>query len=226
VEAFISRTLSSLLMFTGILACTIFVAMILAMLAGQFRTGSRRRPYLAFALGFAVVIAGLLNYFAWRSAEKAEVSEIAEGSMPAGDDWSFMAPVTAQIVRIDAQGLMKANFTEEALRQHEPIVVATVIEHIRDAISQQGGNPLSFDPKVVSSSTLLTVGTRKLAVFRIALGDEARIVLIEAFDGHQVVRVTCSRLGRSEILLSAGECGERVREAFGVSPSESSEASQ
>lgn len=128
-----------------------------------------------------------------------------------------VAPITAMITIQDPEGTTESNLDLETLKRIEQWSVQTFLQKARASYAKQGFDPETFDPKLNVASVYLVAGGKKLAVIKMNMNDQARIVSVMGFHRGQFLRVACIRGSNHDIPLFSGECGQKVTEAFGVS---------
>ena len=80
-----------------------------------------------------------------------------------------------------------------------------------------GYNPKDFNPNVTANSLYVSFAGKKLGVIKINSDNQIRSVTIFGIKGNELHRVTCVRASNRDIPILTGECGNKVKETFGVS---------
>lgn len=139
-------------------------------------------------------------------------------------DSSNVAPVVTVSTLQDTEGFTEADLSLEGLKNIEMWSVATVVNKARSSYAETGNDPSEFNPFPVSDSQYITVGGKKFAIIKITIypskNDHThaiKIVRIFGFTQKGFETVGCTRNSNHDILLWSGECGEKIREVFGVS---------
>jgi hypothetical protein len=155
-----------------------------------------------------VVIAKLLFEFVPRQSAEARKST-AGISDPA-------AQVTAAITIQDAEGVSEADLDLNALKQMELTLVQITERKMRAVFKRDGLDPATAKFEIDGSSYVI-VGGKKLAFIKARLGSDVREVWILGFHQGQFLRVTCyGDTGGEDIPYFYGPCGQKIKEAFGV----------
>jgi len=162
-------------------------------LIGHLSTDSRARTLLA------IVAAGVL------SATMA--------SAQSGREEPVIAVITVQ----ETEGTSEADLDLAGLKRLETHLVQTTVERSRRNYARQGYDPRTFNAKVDSSSVFTTIGAKRLAIINMRMDAGVRAVWILGYQGEKFIRVQCFRASDHDIPVFSGECGTKVKEAFGVS---------
>jgi hypothetical protein len=81
-------------------------------------------------------------------------------------------------------------------------------------------NGTSIKPVFEANSMYMVIQGKKLAVNKIRvsiMGEASRFVAVWGLDGENLIRVTCFRVNDDEFPIMSGACGDKIKEAFGVS---------
>lgn len=131
-----------------------------------------------------------------------------------------IAEVSAFITSQNAAGATESDLTQDALTTFEQWQVNTILEKTRTAYAQDGKDPMTFNPKVESSSVYVTAEGKKLAIIKARFEQSVgsiRTVLIVGLNGNELVRVSCLRMSDHDIPVFHGECGQKLHEGLAVS---------
>ena len=109
------------------------------------------------------------------------------------------------------------DFNQAALKNMESVLVNILIEKGKNNYAELGYDPNKFNPRLNVDSAFMNVSGKKLAVIKINMEDKVRSVMIIGIEGAKQVRVTCIRNSNHDIPVFFGECGNKLKEAFGVS---------
>lgn len=126
-------------------------------------------------------------------------------------------PVNAFVTIQDAEGTTEENLGPEALKNIEAWVVETVTRKSRDAFAAQGFDPAKYRSNIRSQSMYVKAGGKTLILVKVNNGDAIQMVMVMAIIGSELHRVNCYREGTLEIPVWSGVCGDKIREALGVS---------
>lgn len=137
-----------------------------------------------------------------------------KGTAPKTSD---MAPVVVIVTEQSAEGVTDADLDQAGLKNLETWVVNTMIEKGKSTYEELGYDPNTFNPKVDANSVYANVSGKKLAVIKINMDNSVRHVVIMGIIGNKLLRVHCTRNSNHDILVWSGECGNKVKEIFGVS---------
>lgn len=127
------------------------------------------------------------------------------------------APVITAITRQASEDFTEAGFDQAALENIEGWIVKTMVQKAKVHYKESGYDPKNFNPRVDANSVYVSVNGKKLAVIKINFDDVARSINIMGFQGNELIRVSCFRNSNDDILVFSGECGSKIKEAFGVS---------
>jgi hypothetical protein len=180
--------------------------------------GETRLNILFNANILAIVIAALMSFGHWYGYSHAQESSPKVESSIQNDGSGIIQPVIAMATVQDSEGVTEADFDLEGLKNLEEWITQMAIEKGRQSYLEMGYDPKKFDPKVTATSVYLDIENRKLAVIRLIMGDSARSVTVIGVDGKSLIRVSCVRPSNHDILIFEGECGEKVRKSFNISP--------
>jgi len=221
-EKFVGSALGYLLQFL----CIFIVFSIIAILVARIPKNNRAKPLSNFinsALIATLVIAGLLIIGGWYGNKRlSELSSsrqtlykqdlvLNESKSP-----QDRAKVIAAITRQDSEGGTSDKFDQVLLRNFESWIIETILKKGKNRFEELGYDPNKFNPKVNANSVYLEVSGEKLAIIKIRFEDVMRSVSIIGIKGNELIRVTCFRYSNHDIPVFAGECGNKVNEAFGI----------
>lgn len=108
----------------------------------------------------------------------------------------------AYIKRQPANGLSESKFTPDFLSGFSSWVESL--------------SPAAGGDRTGNKATYIAAPPHKLALVRLKLGDTTQKAVILGIVGSESVRVTCSNDAGGRIAFASGACGEKIREAFGV----------
>jgi hypothetical protein len=180
--------------------------------------GENRLNILFNANILAIVIAVFMSYGHWYGYFRAQESLPKAGSSIQNSSSGIIQPVIAMATVQDSGGVTEADFDLDGLKNLEKWITQMAIEKGRQSYLEMGYDPKKFDPKVAATSVYLDIENRKLAVVRLNMGDSVRSVTVIGIDGKSLIRVSCIRPSNHDILIFDGECGEKVRKSFNISP--------
>lgn len=128
-----------------------------------------------------------------------------------------IASVIAVSTVQSAEGVTDADLDQAGLKNLETWIVNTIIEKSKNKYAELGHDPNTFNPKMDANSVYVTASGKKLAVIKINMHNSVRSVTIIGIRGNELLRVSCMRNSNHDIPVWSGECGNKVKEVFGVS---------
>jgi hypothetical protein len=143
-----------------------------------------------------------------------DATRVAEKAPTSSDK---RTPVIAAITTQTSEGITDANLDQAALKNIEGWLIKTMLEKAKIHYAESGNDPKDFNPRVNARSVYMTVDGKKLAVIKIDFDNAVRSANIMGIRGNEFVRVSCIRTSNDDILIFSGECGNKIKEAFGVS---------
>lgn len=186
--------------------CIFFIISIVALLFARVPIKNRSKPlppFLNRALIGTIVVSGLMIWGGWYNEKTPDKSP---------------SPVLALITSQDAGGIDTNDLNQEQLKDLASRAIQTWIQEGKSLYEKKGHDPRKFDPKVDSISTVNAKG-KELAVVKLTVVDpiRVRVVTVIGIVRGKILKVECSGLGDHDIMLFSGECGSKIKEAFGVS---------
>lgn len=161
-----------------------------------------------------LIIGGLLIRGGWYANKKKEVSMTSKESSSVANV-SDIKPVIAVMTIQSAQGVREEDLDLAGLKNLETWTVNTIIKKSKNRYVELGYDPNTFNPKMDVNSVYVTVSGKKLAVIKINT-NSARFVTIIGIKGEELHRVACVRESNHDIPIWYGECGNKIKEVFGV----------
>lgn len=214
VKTVVGNAFQILLLFSVYLVPTSVIALIIAKVLPR----NYNKPVTLFlhrALIVALLVSAVGLYFTSVARNPPFKNEKAISSnTPAGSE-----PIVAAITIQAANGLTVQNFDQAWLKHAESWVVDMLTTQARNAAKERR-NGADINPKSEAESMYMVIQGKKLAINKIGLflmGETSRFVAIWGLEGENLIRVTCYRVNNDEISILSGECGNKIKEAFGVS---------
>lgn len=129
-----------------------------------------------------------------------------------------IAPIITSIVTESSESFTEKDMDQKTLKRAESWIVQTYLAKARSYYAEMGFDPKTFvNPKVEVRSAYVNIGGKKLVVIRAVSDNTRRLVVIMGFVGTEHLRVNCIRNSNHDIPIFSGACGEKIKEAFGVS---------
>lgn len=162
------------------------------------------KKFLLAAAAFILIGNLLANYFQQRDRKHTRTTALT-GSSP-----ELRVVSSTQ----SADGVTNADLTPQlvsALEMHGAGRIAAKLE----AMAQQTGTPAP-PPQIKSESVVIESQGKRLAVIRYEINATSRAVEVLGISGPNLDRVMCARESLEEILLTTGECAQKVKAVHGV----------
>jgi hypothetical protein len=163
--------------------------------------------YFAGAVFLAMVMGPLIASPA--TPPKAASSPVSESSE--------VKPVLVYTTVQSTDGVTEADLDQAGLTNLQNWVVETILQKSRSKFAEMGYDPKDFKPKIVAKSVYVIAGRKKLAVIKVDIDSSMRSVTIMGIKGNELHRIACIRGSNHDIPLWSGECGNKIKEVFGVS---------
>jgi len=145
------------------------------------------------------------------------VSEDAPKSLPSNHQESGLKSVIAFTTVQSSEGFTEADLDQAFLINIENWILGTMFEKIMNAYPEMGYDPEDLKSGLSARSVYMIVSGKKFAIIKIDLDNYARFVTIVGIEGPEFYRVTCLRPSNHDIPVWSGECGNEVKNTFGVS---------
>jgi predicted nucleic-acid-binding Zn-ribbon protein len=168
--------------------------------------------YFTAVVSLIFIIGHISSYK--KESEGRVANDISSEKIEKINDDNF--PVTAAVTRQDSQGMTEARLDQAALKDIEKWLVQTIIQKSKSDYASSGNDASTFKPRVEAKSVYVNVRDKKLGVIKINFNDSVRAVNIIGFQNKEFIRVSCWRNSNDDIPVFSGACGDKVKEAFGV----------